>query len=200
MNTVIYFPNAASWRTWLSKHHTQRTEVLAGFHKKRTGEPTMTWSESVDEALCFGWIDGRRTGVDDDRYMIRFTPRKPSSNWSNINIAKMAALEKAGKMTDAGRAAFAHRKQHKSGVYSFETRPEKFPREFRKLLDARKAAAKFFDARAPSYQRAAIWWVISAKQEETKQRRMAEVIALHGRGELIPHLVAYKKTTKKKSG
>ncbi|MBL8916317.1 MAG: YdeI/OmpD-associated family protein [Archangium sp.] len=198
MNTAIYFPGPAAWRTWLQKHFDKRTELLVGFYKAHTDEPTMTWSESVDEALCFGWIDGRRTGVDEDRYTIRFTPRKPTSIWSRINIDKMAALEKAGKMTDAGRAAFAHRKAHKSGVYSFENRPEKFPTALRKLLDAQKKAAAYFDERAPSYRRAAIWWVISAKQEETKSRRMQQLVELHARGEQLPQLVAYKKPKKKK--
>lgn len=195
MNTAIYFPSAAAWRTWLAKHHATRTEVLVGFYKAHTDEPTLTWSESVDEALCFGWIDGRRTSVDAERYVIRFTPRKPTSIWSRINIEKVAALEKAGKLRAAGRAAFAQREAHKSGVYSFENRPQAFPPELRARLDAKKAAAEFFDARAPSYRRGAIWWVISAKQATTQARRMAQLIALHAEGQLLPHL---SKWTKKK--
>lgn len=191
--TPLYFRGAAAWHAWLQKHHAKKTELLVGFHKKHTNRPSMTWSESVDEALCFGWIDGVRRGVDAERYTIRFTPRKPTSLWSRINIDKMAALEKAGKMTDAGRAAFAQRKEDRSGVYSFENRPLAFPAEFRRQLDAKKKAAVHFDARAPSYRRVAIWWVLSAKQDETRRRRMAQLVVFHARGELIPQFVARKR-------
>jgi uncharacterized protein YdeI (YjbR/CyaY-like superfamily) len=189
---ATYFPSAAAWRAWLQKNHAKHSELLVGFYKAHTGKPTMTWSQSVDEALCFGWIDGRTTRVDDERYTVRFTPRKPSSIWSRVNIEKVAALEKAGKMAEAGRAAFALRNENKSGVYSFEQRPEDFPRPFRKQLDATKKAAAHFDACAPSYRRAAIWWVVSAKQDETKSRRMAQLIELHAREELIPQFTRWK--------
>src|SRR5438105_8380169 len=117
---VRYFEGPAAWRRWLSRHHAREQELWVGFHKRATGKPSLTWPQSVDEALCFGWIDGVRRRVDDDRYMIRFTPRKPTSKWSLINVGRVAALRKQGLMTGAGEQAFAARKQ--TGVYSYEQR------------------------------------------------------------------------------
>jgi uncharacterized protein YdeI (YjbR/CyaY-like superfamily) len=183
---ATFFESAAALRRWLEAHHASEAELLVGFFKRGSGRPSLTWPESVDEALCFGWIDGVRKGVDAERYTIRFTPRKPGSVWSAINIAKVEALEKAGRMTEAGRAAFARRKENRSGVYSYEQRPEKLPPVYRKVLDGRKRAAADFDSRPPSYRRAAIWWVVSAKAEATRLRRLDQLIAFHGKGETIP--------------
>jgi len=182
----IYFTDAAALRRWLEEHYATEIELLAGFHKRETGRPSPTWSESVDEALCFGWIDGVRRSVEGGCYTIRFTPRKPGSVWSAINVAKVDALEKAGRMTEAGRAAFAKRKPNRSGVYSYEKRPQELPSPYREKLDRRKKAAADFDGRPPSYRRAAIWWVVSAKSEETKLRRLGQLIEFHGEGETIP--------------
>jgi uncharacterized protein YdeI (YjbR/CyaY-like superfamily) len=136
----------------------------------------MTWSESVDQALCFGWIDGRANGIDKDRYMQRFTPRKPGSNWSKINVDKVAKLTEAGLMRPAGLAAFDKRSADRTGVYSFEREDAGLPPEFEERLRANPAAAKYFDARPPWYRRTAAHWVVSAKREETRLRRLAQLI------------------------
>jgi uncharacterized protein YdeI (YjbR/CyaY-like superfamily) len=179
-----YFPSAEAFRDWLTKHHTTEREVLVGFHKRATGRPSLTWSESVDQALCFGWIDGVRRRVDDDRYTIRFTPRKPGSNWSRVNVEKVAALSAAGSMTPAGVAAFDARRDDRTGLYSFEqareaTLPKAWEREFR----AAERAWQWFGTQAPSYRRAAVHWVTSAKKEETRRRRFETLVddCAHGR-------------------
>jgi len=173
-----YFPSPAAFRRWLERHHAKAAFLWVGFHKKATGKPSMTWPESVDQALCFGWIDGVRHRVDDERYKIRFTPRRSGSIWSNINIRRVAALKKAGQMRAAGLAAYAARKAHRSGVYSFENRPEKLPPRYEKKLKANREAWSHFTARAPSYRRNVIWWIISAKQEATREKRLAQLIRM----------------------
>jgi uncharacterized protein YdeI (YjbR/CyaY-like superfamily) len=172
-----YFATPAAFRAWLEAHHATAPELLVGFYKTSSGKPSMTWSESVDEALCFGWIDGKRKSVDDEAYTIRFTPRKATSMWSAINVAKMAALREAGKMQPAGEAAFAKRTAERTGVYSHERNAaaKLSPAQDAKLQANAKAAA-WFAAQAPSYRRAAIHWVISAKREDTRERRLAELI------------------------
>lgn len=174
-----YFKTPADWRKWLEKNHEKEQELLVGFYKKGSGKPSITWPESVDQALCFGWIDGVRRSIDEDSYSIRFTPRKASSIWSAVNIKKMETLTKQGLMRPAGIAAFERRKDHKSQVYSFEQKPEHLvlPLAFEKEFKKNKAAWKFFSGSAPSYQRPAIWWVISAKQEATRMKRLKELIA-----------------------
>ena len=157
----------------------------------------MTWPESVDEALCFGWIDGVRRRIDEESYSIRFTPRKAGSVWSAINIAKVAALEKAGRMRDAGRVAFVRREENRSGIYSYEQRPQELPPEYRKVLDKSRAAAKDFDSRPPWYRKTATWKIVSAKTEATRLRRLAQLVACHARGEVIPEL---DRTPKPKPG
>lgn len=194
---VNYFRSPADFRRWLEKHHATETELQVGFWKKATGEPSVTWPESVDEALCFGWIDGVRHRVDEARYTIRFTPRQPTSLWSAVNIARFEALEREGRTTDAGRAAFARRKENRSGVYSYEQRPEELPAAYRRTLDRRKRAATDFDSRPPSYRRAAVWWVVSAKTEATRQRRLAQLVELHAAGETIPQFTRKPATTRK---
>lgn len=170
---ATYFSSPDEWRAWLARHHQGATELLVGFHKAATGRPRMTWPESVDEALCVGWIDGVRRRVDDDRYTIRFSPRKATSVWSAVNIRRVGELEAEGRMQPAGRAAFARRKEHRSGVYSYENRPrtldEPYASTFRK--DARAWA--FFESQPPSYRRAATWYVLSAKREATRLKRLA---------------------------
>ena len=149
----------------------------------------MTWSEAVDEALCFGWIDGVRHSVDEISYRNRFTPRKPASTWSKVNIAKVEALEAAGKMTDAGRAAFARRTEANSGIYSFESeRREELPEPYAAALAADAAAQADFDARAPYYRRAVVHWITSAKREATRERRLAQLIESSRAGEDVSPL------------
>ncbi|MEA2499351.1 MAG: hypothetical protein QOH26_1756, partial [Actinomycetota bacterium] len=168
-----FFATPAEFRAWLEVHQATETEVWVGSYRKATGKQGMTWSESVDQALCFGWIDGVRKSIDDERYMQRFTPRNPRSNWSKINVAKVAKLTKEGLMTPAGLAAFEKRSQAKTGIYSYENRPEAFePKQEARFKEDSDAWA-FFQAQPRGYRRTAIWWVISAKREETREKRLA---------------------------
>ncbi|MCC6930189.1 MAG: YdeI/OmpD-associated family protein [Gemmatimonadaceae bacterium] len=189
----MYFTSPTEWRDWLHRHHATEREVLVGFHKVAAGRPTITWPQSVDEALCYGWIDGRRTGVDETRYTIRFSPRKATSTWSAVNIARVAQLEAEGRMQPAGREAFARRKENRSGTYSYEQRPEAFDEAMLATFRRNRRAFRYFEAQATSYRRAAIWWVISAKREETRARRLAELIAISAEGERLDHMAKYAK-------
>jgi uncharacterized protein YdeI (YjbR/CyaY-like superfamily) len=179
----IFFVSPAAFRAWLSRHHKTARELLVGFHKKGTGKPSLTWSESVDQALCFGWIDGVRRSLDSESYTIRFTPRRPGSTWSAINIRKVAALEKAGLMKPAGRTAFAARTRAKSQTYSYEQRKQAVldPAQLKQFKSNRKAWL-FFQTQAPSYRQTAIYWVASAKREGTRQERLAKLIAASSAG------------------
>jgi uncharacterized protein YdeI (YjbR/CyaY-like superfamily) len=184
-----FFRSAAAFRKWLQEHNATKQELLVGFYKTGSGKPSVTWPESVDEALCFGWIDGVRKRVDDVSYTIRFTPRKSSSTWSSINIKRVAALAKEDRMTPPGLKAFAARRENKSGIYSYEQRPDELVAPYAGLLAKNARAARFFAQQAPSYRRAAIWWVISAKKEETRLKRVQTLIELSGKGELIPQFM-----------
>jgi uncharacterized protein YdeI (YjbR/CyaY-like superfamily) len=181
-----FFRSGAALRKWLQQHGATRRELLVGFYKTDSGKPSITWPESVDEALCFGWIDGVRKRVDEVSYTIRFTPRKSGSTWSSINIKRVEALINEDRMTPSGLQAFAARRENKSGIYSYEKRPDKLVEPYAGMLAAKAGAARFFAQQAPSYQRAATWWVISAKQEDTRLRRARTLIELSGKGELIP--------------
>lgn len=183
-----FFVSALEFRAWLEVNHTSAKELIVGFRKVGTGLPSMTWPESVDEALCFGWIDGVRRRIDEASYSIRFTPRRAASVWSAVNIAKFGKLEEEGRMTDAGRAAFSRRKENRSGIYAYEQRPQELPREYRAQLDQNPQAARDFDARPAGYRKTAIWKIVSAKQATTRLRRFAELVDCHARGELIPDL------------
>lgn len=170
-----YFATAAEFRTWLAQHSATYAELLVGFHKTHTSEPCMSWSESVDEALCFGWIDGVRKRIDDARYQIRFTPRKPSSIWSAINIAKTEALIKAGRMQPAGLAAFEKRTEERSRIYAFE---RETPAELEVAEQRRfpRTAWQWFEAQAPSWRTRMLHWVVTAKRADTRERRLLELI------------------------
>lgn len=184
-----FFTSPDAFRAWLVRNHARATEVLVGFHKRATGKPTLTWPQSVDEALCFGWIDGVRRRIDNTAYSIRFTPRKPTSIWSAINVRKVEALRAAGKMTPAGERAFSHRKPHKTGVYSFERKAAAvLPPAYARRLRAATPAHAYFTAQPAWYQRTSIHWVISAKQEATRERRLAQLIADSAVGLWIPPL------------
>jgi uncharacterized protein YdeI (YjbR/CyaY-like superfamily) len=173
-----YFATFEEWHVWLADHHAGETELLVGFHKRGSGRPSLTWPQSVDGALCFGWIDGVRRRVDDERYTIRFTPRKPRSIWSAINIRRVAELEKLGLMHEAGRAAFARRDEARSSVYSYERREAAaFSPAQSKRFKANAPAWKYFSSKPPWYQRTATHWVVSAKQEATRERRFDTLIA-----------------------
>jgi uncharacterized protein YdeI (YjbR/CyaY-like superfamily) len=171
-----FFATPDDFRKWLEAHHTDHSELLVGFHKVGSGRPSMTWPQSVDEALCFGWIDGVRRRIDDASYTIRFSPRKPTSTWSAVNVKRARELIDEGRMQPAGLAAFEARKENRTGIYSYENRPSELPTEYAAQLQANAVAAAFFADQPPSYRRAAIWWVISAKKEETRQRRLGQLI------------------------
>lgn len=171
-----YFATPAAFRTWLMKHHASVDVLLVGFFKKGSGTPSITWPESVDEALSFGWIDGVRKRVDDERYTIRFTPRRKRSIWSDVNIARVEVLEREGKMTDAGRRAFEARVEARSGVYAYEQRDQELSGEYLKTLKKNAAAWKAWQSRTPSFRRTHSWWVISAKQEGTRARRLEKLV------------------------
>jgi uncharacterized protein YdeI (YjbR/CyaY-like superfamily) len=175
MSEPIFFESPQAFYDWLEEHHGSEDEVYVGYWKKATGRPSLTWSESVDQALCFGWIDGRVNRIDEKRHMQRFTPRRPGSNWSKINVDKVAKLTEAGRMRPAGVAAFEQRTDGKTGVYSFERDSELAP-EYEERLRANKAAAEYFDSRPPWYRRTAIHLVMSAKREETRLRRLDQLI------------------------
>jgi uncharacterized protein YdeI (YjbR/CyaY-like superfamily) len=183
----IFFPAPEDFRAWLEQNHETADEVLVGFYKKKAGKPSMTWSDSVDQALCFGWIDGKGRSLGDEAHTIRFTPRRPKSNWSAINIAKVAQLTEQGLMRPAGLAAFEKREEARSGVYSYEQRhlaalTEEQEAEFR----ANPAAWEWFQAAAPSYRKTAIFWVTSAKREETKAKRLRQLIDDSAAAQAVP--------------
>jgi uncharacterized protein YdeI (YjbR/CyaY-like superfamily) len=185
-----FFPTPADWRAWLEANHDKATELLVGFYKKGSGRPSITWPESVDQALCFGWIDGVRRSIDEESYSIRFTPRKPTSNWSAVNIARVEELTKMGQMTPAGHRAFEKRADEKSGIYAYEQRHnavlgEDFERQFR----ANPKAWEWFQSAPPSYRKTAIWWVISAKQEATRLKRLVTLIEDSAKGRNVPPFI-----------
>ncbi|MBA3822151.1 MAG: YdeI/OmpD-associated family protein [Deltaproteobacteria bacterium] len=177
MTEAIYFGSPAEFGAWLEEHHERETELWVGYFKKATGKPSLTWSQAVDEALCFGWIDGVLRSVDTERHVQRFTPRKAASNWSAVNIAKVESLRAAGRMRPAGEAAFARRREDRSGVYAYEQRndPVLAP-EHEARFKAHAGAWEYFMSRPPSYRRPALWWVVSAKRPETRERRLATLI------------------------
>lgn len=187
-----YFRSAAEMRDWLQKHSGTAEELWLGYYKRGSGKPSVTWPESVDHALCFGWIDGVRKSIDETRYMIRFTPRKPSSTWSAVNRQRVDALRRRNLMQPAGLKAFAARRDNRSGIYSYEQRPEALPEPYVSLLKKRAKACKFFLAQPPSYRRAAIWWVVSAKQEATRLRRLERLIEDSGCGRRLEQFTSPK--------
>ena len=178
----VYFESPAAFRAWLEKHHSTEKELLVGFHKKGTGVPSMTWPESVDEALCFGWIDGVRRRVDDARYTIRFTPRRKGSIWSRINIARVRELIGEGRMTPAGTTAFEARDEKRTAVYAYENRPQALAAPYEKELRRNAKAWAFFTALPPAFRRLMAFYVMSAKQEETRRRRLARLIEASAAG------------------
>lgn len=181
-----YFATPADFRAWLVAHHATAGELLVGFYKKGSGKPSITWPESVDEALCVGWIDGVRRRIDDERYSIRFTPRRPRSIWSNVNTKRVEVLTREGRMLPAGLAAFAKRDAKRSGIYSFEREHAALPPAFMKALRANRKAWAYFTTTAPYYQRLVAHWVTSAKKEETRERRLATLVGCCAKGEKIP--------------
>jgi len=180
-----YFKSAADFRQWLEANHASVTELWLGFYKKDSGKVGITYAEALDEAMCFGWIDGLKKRVDELSYTHRFTPRKPKSNWSLINIGHIARLKKAGRMMPMGLKAFAARNAAKSGIYSFENKPRQLSLELERQFKSDKAAWNFFQQQPPGYRRLASFYVMSAKQEETRQRRLARLMADSKKGQRL---------------
>ncbi|HEY1091343.1 MAG TPA: YdeI/OmpD-associated family protein [Burkholderiaceae bacterium] len=172
-----FFATPKDFRAWLAKHAANETELIVGFYKRDSGHASITWPESVDEVLCFGWIDGVRTRIDELSYKIRFTPRKSTSTWSAINIARVEVLTAEGRMQPAGLAAFEHRREAKSKIYAYEqaARAELDPQD-EALFRKNKKAWKFFAAQPPGYRHQMVWRVISAKRAETRAARLAKLI------------------------
>lgn len=179
----IFFENAARFRAWLEKNHGSATELIVGFRKVGSGLASMTWPESVDEALCVGWIDGVRKRVDDASYLIRFTPRRKGSIWSSVNVAKVQELIAQGRMRPSGMAAYEARSDRKTGIYSFEQgHPVGLaPTEVRVFKKNRKAW-QYFESATPSYRRTITYWVVSAKQSATRACRLAQLVEACGEG------------------
>ena len=173
----VFFESPAAWRKWLAANHSKHDELWVGFHKKSSGTPSITWPQSVDEALCFGWIDGVRRRIDDERYAIRFTPRRKGSTWSSINLTRVEELTRLGLMHPAGRDAHAARTAAKSGIYSYEQRKNaRLPAELGARFKRNRKAWAYFQAQPAWYRRTAVWWVVSAKKEETRERRLRTLI------------------------
>jgi uncharacterized protein YdeI (YjbR/CyaY-like superfamily) len=189
-----FFATPTDLRAWLEEHHDTRTELLVGYYKKGSGRPSITWPESVDEALCFGWIDGVRRSLDGDSYSIRFTPRKARSIWSAVNVKRAHELIELGRMTPAGLRAFEARTERRVGVYSYEQARDaaKFDTEQERELRANAAAWEYFQSQPPWYRRAATWWVVSAKREDTRRRRLATLIEDSANGRTVGPLTRPK--------
>jgi uncharacterized protein YdeI (YjbR/CyaY-like superfamily) len=185
----IFFGSPSEFYDWLERHHDTDSEVYVGYWKKGSGRPSLTWSQAVDQALCFGWIDGRANSIDAERYMQRFTPRKPRSNWSRINIEKVAKLRQEGLMRPAGLRAFEARTEDRSGVYAFEQQtPAELPPEYQERLRANTAAWDHWQARPAGYRRTASHWVLSAKRADTRERRLGQLIECSAEGRPVPPL------------
>lgn len=188
-----FFKNTQELRDWLKKNHAIETMLWLGYYKKHSSKYNFSWSESVDELLCFGWIDGLRKSIDDERYMIRITPRKPKSNWSKVNLDKIEVLLKSKKIHNAGLKAFSFYTPPKTNQYSFEQKDISLTSDYLKQLKSDKDAWRFFNNSAPSTKKQSIWWVMNAKQEVTRQRRLNQLIDCSKKQEKIPHLVWKKK-------
>ena len=183
-----FFPTPADFRRWLEEHHDRAQELWVGYYKKASGLPSLTWAESVDQALCFGWIDGIRHAIDEISYKNRFTPRRLGSNWSAPNIARIEALKAEGLMTPAGLVAYAAREADKSEVYGYEQRPADLEEPYLGMLRENAAAWAYWQDQPPWYRKNAAWWVISAKKEETRLRRFEQLIADSAAGRAVPPL------------
>ena len=175
-DSVTFFKTQDDFRKWLESHHEKETELIVGFYKVDSGKPSMNWSQSVVQALCFGWIDGVRKSIDKESYCIRFTPRRNTSNWSAINIKKIDELTKAGLMKPAGLNAFLSRKENKSGIYSYENDATLLDSKYETHFRENRKAWDFFMKQAPSYRKAILRWIMNARQEKTRQSRLERAI------------------------
>jgi uncharacterized protein YdeI (YjbR/CyaY-like superfamily) len=185
---ATFFASEADWRAWLEANHDKASEIIVGFYKVGSGKPSVTYPQAVDQALCFGWIDGVRRSIDGESYSNRFTPRKKGSTWSAVNIKRVGELSEQGKMHAAGLKVFTGRDQSKQNRYSNEQGEIELPAEYEAQFRANTAAWEHFQQRPPSYRRSSIWWVISAKQEATRLKRLATLIEDSANGRKIAAL------------
>ena len=188
------FPSAAAFRAWLERHHARETELLVRCFKVHAADRGLTYSQALDEALCWGWIDGVRRSIDADSFSVRYSPRKPDSVWSAVNIRRAKALEAGGRLAPPGRAALEARRSAR-GVYSFESKPTDFPPPMKRRFRSHADAFRFWSAQPPGYRRTATFWVLSAKQEATRERRLDVVIACSANGQRIPLLARDRPST-----
>ncbi len=180
-----FFLTQEDFRRWLEENHEKETELIVGFYNVKSSKGGMNWSEAVDQAICFGWIDGVRRKVDEESYSNRFTPRRPTSNWSAVNIEKVSVLTEKGLMMPAGIAAFEKRTAEKSAIYAYENELKQFSEEFEKRFKANKTAWEFFDKQADWYKKQVINWVMTAKQEATRERRLKKLIDESEKGKIL---------------
>jgi len=192
-NQLVFFPTQKDLRKWFEKNHKKEKEFFVGYYKVSTGKPSITWSQSVDEAICFGWIDGIRRSVDEESYCIRFTPRNPKSIWSAINIKKVEELTRLGLMKPEGLTAFSFRKEEKSKIYAYENPKVEFDKTFEKSFKANKKAWAFYQTTTPTYRKVTTRWVMSAKQESTRLKRLKELINDCSIGKIIKAMSYGKK-------
>ena len=185
-STPRFFASPAAFRKWLAANHAKKGEVLLGFHKVGTGKPGLTWTQSVEEALCHGWIDGVRRSLGPEAYTIRFTPRKPGSHWSAVNVRHALRLIEEGRMGPAGKSAFEARTAKRTAQASYEQGDIAFTPAQMNSFKADKAAWTFFSRQAPTYRKAVVWWVVSAKRPETSERRLAQAVACSAKGVRLP--------------
>ena len=180
---IRHFRSVAEFRSWLGKNHATANELWVGYYKVGSGRPSITYPESLDEALCRGWIDGIRKSIDESSYCIRFTPRKKRSNWSAVNVKRVKALIKEGRMRPEGMEAFNARQPARVGTYSYEQRPADLPQPYSGIFRKNKAAWDYLCAQSPSYRKSVTWWVVSAKKEETRLARLKTLLddSAHGR-------------------
>ena len=195
MATPRFFRSPAEFRNWLEKNHDRESELLVGFYKKSSGKRGITYEEAVDEALCFGWIDGVRRSVDNERSTIRFTPRRQRSNWSLKNIRRVNELTKLGRMAPPGIAAFERRDPSEAGTYSFEQANPRFDQGLERRFRRNRGAWKFWEAQPPGYRKAATWWVVSAKREETRLRRLQTLIEDSANGRRLAQVTSPTRRT-----
>lgn len=182
------FRDQAAFRAWLARNHDTVTELWVGFYNKASGKSAMTYAQAVDEALCWGWIDGIKRKVDGERYTNRFTPRRPTSKWSDVNLRRYAELEAAGRVAPPGSAAFSRYDPERQRAYSFEARPEAFPPQLERAFRKEREAWAFFRAQPPGYRRTCFHWVASAKREDTRLRRLEKLVERSARGERLPEI------------
>lgn len=193
-----FFETPQNFRDWLERYHNQRTELWVGYYKKATGRASITWPESVDQALCFGWIDGIRKSLGDESYVIRFTPRRQKSIWSEVNLKRINELIELGLVHEFGLAAYERRTDKTSARYAYEQGDVALSKEYEEQIKANPKAWDYFEALPQSYKKPSIWWVMSAKQKETQLRRLGILIECCEKGERIPGLVNRPRVKKKK--